>query len=163
MFKRKNLFTAGLILITLYFIFEGLSNIVGFQDGALAFDRKLYNMEAHFINNYPSISFQFRSYLPLQTLRGEPSSTDLSKLVIILYGAAILVLGCLSFFYEDRKMRSLFVQLLFLLQIFDAMVLHQPLVEDRHLDTFGCEVTHCALTVAICFSLMMVVGQRLDI
>ena len=105
-------------MITLFFIYQGLSSMYYYKERAVALDRKLYNMEAHLQNNWPLFAFRFREYLPLQHKSaapiGEPTSTILSQLIIFGYGFTILTLACLMFFFDENQKRSVFVQFLVL-------------------------------------------------
>lgn len=63
--KKRNLFSAGLFLLTLYFIFDGFNSIVEYQRKAQDLDRKIYNIEAHIQNNYGNLfAAKFRQFLP---------------------------------------------------------------------------------------------------
>ena len=109
-------------------------------------DNKIYNMEACLQNN-GYLLFYFSSFF-----------SRLTKLMILLFGLANLVCGILILFFEEKRKRNMFLQVLFLLQMLNAWVLHFPFVE--HLDNRGREMKHFMLSIMIAFSLVMLAGYR---
>ncbi len=83
-----------------------------------------------------------------------------SRLIIFLYGVAAFVCGIGMLFFEEKRKRIVFLQVLFLVQLFDAFILHNPFVE--HLDSRSRETKHFLLSLMIGFSLLMVAGYRTD-
>ena len=160
LFPKKKMFNAGLIMLTLYFIFYGLNNIMNFTERSAALDRKIYNLDVYF-NNYYSLSFS--DYLPFY--KGYNDSNDneptpLAKMVTFLYGVATLALGCMMYFFEEKRMRSLAVQLLIILQLFNAFIIRTPFVEERTFESYSRELKHFMLSLSISAGLIMVIGQR---
>ena len=160
--SRKHCFRAGLTVLTLYFIYEGLNHTFNYHAKSRELDMKLYNIETHFETHYKSIAFPFRSYLPLSDTydSSEHASSYFSKLVILLYGIATLSLGCLVYFFDDKRKRSFYAQILIFFQIFDAFVLHLPFIEAKNFEHYSNELTSFTLTLVAGFSLIMVVGLR---
>ena len=146
--KKKSLIKAGLILLSLYFIFDGLQHIIDYHKRSQSFDTKLYNIEAT-MQNGGWLLFRFSSFW-----------SRFSKLIIFLYGLATLTSGIFILFFEEKKKRNVFLQVLVLLLIFDAFVLHNPFVE--HLDSRSRELKHFMLSTMIGFSLLMICGYRSD-
>ena len=157
-FKKKTLYNSGLILLTLFFICEGLSTMYLYQEEAIHLDSKLHNMEADWNNNYPSLSFRFKRILPFQNIAPGSVGTALSRMVMFTYGLATLVLGCLAFWFDEKRLRSLFIQILIALQMFYAFVLHLPFVEDKGMDSYTEEMERFIQSLMISSGLLMVVG-----
>ena len=82
----------------------------------------------------------------------------ISKLIILLFGVTTLASGILILFFEDKKRRNTFLQILFILQLFNAFIIHNPFVE--HLDSQPRELKHFMLSIMIGFSLFMLAGYR---
>ncbi len=158
--QRKTIFNAGLVIVTMFFIYSGLDRILNNSDHAMSLDRKLYNVESYCLQNYPSLPCEFRSYLPFQ---GSPddNSSLLSKIIVFLYGAAILVFGSASFFFfDDKDQRAYFLQLLIITQFIDAFLLHFPFVEEKTLDTYSRDMKYFMLTLGVTSGILMLLGYR---
>ena len=135
--QKKRLFLTGTILLLVYFIYEGLNNLYYSEQNALLIDRKISNFEAHLQNNFPSIAIPIRQYLPLQYTKSPQDAAPLSKLLVIVYGLAMLGFSGFFILFDDKKQRSYYAQWLILLQLLDAFFVHWPFFEDREMDMYS--------------------------
>ena len=165
---KKMLYSGGVFMLSLYFVFQGLACIVANDVYAKEFDHKLVNLQSDLQNYYPSYSAPFIQYLPLQSPWGyDPNDaktisnpTILSKLIIFGFGFAILTSTSLCYLYGDREKRVTYLQYLFLLQILDAFLVHIPFVEERESESYSRDMKRFWLTLSACSGIMMMLGFR---
>ena len=111
---------------------------------AKSLDRKLYNIETYALNHILGIFYSFVKYLPLKTPWGYDekdeatwdNGTKLSKILLGLLGIGFIAYACLSFFFEDRQKRGIYLQYLLLLHSLDMFLVHPPWIEPYHTDSF---------------------------
>jgi hypothetical protein len=143
---KKYLMLTGVVLLSLYFVFDGLSHLSDFHKRTNAFDTKLYNIESYLLNS-GVLLFHFQGFF-----------SRFSSLIILIYGLGTLISGVCMLFFDDKKKRNIFLQILVILLIFDAFIAHNPFVEQ--LDSRPREFKHFMLSIMIAFSLFMVAGYR---
>ena len=144
--KNEHIFKTAMVMLSVYFIFDGLQHMLENTQRARAFDYKMYNTESWLFNN-GVLLFKFSTFL-----------SRFSKLFVMVYGFASFVCGAMALFFEEGSKRRLFLQGLFILVAVDIFVLHFPLVEKS--EQRSIEMKHCLLSVMIAFSLLMVGGFR---
>ncbi len=159
-FKRKTQFNIGLTLLSMYYIYTGLSNIFNYQHHALALDQKLQNFESTLMANQWIGSSGFRRWLPFQGSEDSELATPLSCILVFLFGALTLFSASSMYFFDDRDKRNQFVQILLLTAIFDILVLHQPFVEDRTLNNYSRDMKHVILSGGVACGLLTIMGTR---
>ena len=112
--------------------------------------------------------FSFVKYLPLRTpwgydendLETYSNSTIISKLTLLLFGVACIVIGSLSFFFEDKQRRAMYLQYLILLQIIQAFFLHMPFVEPPETERYSRELKEFWLILGVTSGVVMMLSFR---
>ncbi len=144
--RKSFLATAGITLLSLYFIFNGIETLTNSTANQTHFIRKMYNLEVY-LDNHSLLLFKFY-----------PLVRSLSWLIIIALGLIQLVLGSLFLFFDDKHRRRIIVEVLVLQQVFQATIVHLPIVENS--ESFGTEMKHFLTNLMIAFGLVMVLGLR---
>ena len=158
--KRKTQFNIGLTLLTIYFIYTGFSNIFNNQYHAQALDQKLQNFESSLMANQWIGNKGFRRWLPFQGSEESEEGTPLSRIIVFIYGAVLLLSSSSMYFFDDRDKRNYFGQILFIATLVDIMIFHQPFVEDRTLNNYERDMTYSILAGGISCGLLIVLGLR---
>ena len=159
-FGSRFIFNTGILLITIYFIFNGLSNIFNNDKHATALDMKLMNTESYLTLKYPTKNMQFTKLLPFYATEYNNEPSPFSRTISTLFGLTSLTLGALLFFFEDRDQRKNLAQYLILLCLFDVFVLHVPFVEDKGMNNYSREFKHMQLSLGVTCGLVMIMGMR---
>ena len=96
--KKKNLMQAGLILLTLYFLVEGLNHVMDWGNRAKAFNIKTYNLETYLYNN-GLLFYRFHSHF----------FKYFSDQIVLIYGVMTLFCGIGMLFFDEKKKRNIFL------------------------------------------------------
>ena len=125
-------------------------------------------MEVFSQNSNLGLLFSFVKYLPLRApwgydendLETYSNSTIISKLTLLLFGVACIVIGSLSFFFEDKQRRAMYLQYLILLQIIQAFFLHMPFVEPPETERYSRELKEFWLILGVTSGVVMMLSFR---
>jgi hypothetical protein len=144
--SKKSLENSGLILLVVYFIFDGLQKLMDNKTEGDFFARKIENLQVYLFNN-GLLLFNFASVF-----------TTYARLWIVIYGLIEFVAAVGLIFFDEREKRVKFLTLITVFTILDAFVLHNPFIE--HGKNLHLETKHCLLSLTIASSLLMVAGFR---
>ena len=143
---KHTLQSIGIILITFYFVFDGMQRIFNNSTESMKFQRKMSNIES-FLYNHDMLLIEFSAFTKL-----------FSNLITLIIGALeVSAAGCL-FFFKIPQRRVICSWILFWITIFDSLVCHFPFNEQgkmRYLET-----RHSVLGLAIAAGVLMVGGIR---
>lgn len=142
---KRFLKSSAITLLALFFIFEGFINITDSQTKT-QFEVKIYNMEVY-LNN--------RGYLLLPF---EKLINSISFLILPIFGLLMTLCGLGFIFFEEKGKRARLTEVLIVLQIIDALIIHNPFIENQEMRSL--EMKHFMLDILIVFALVMVVGFR---
>ncbi len=125
-------------------------------------------MEVFSQNSNLGFLFSLVKYLPLRTpwgydendLSTYTNSTIISKLTLLIYGVACIVIGSLSFFFDDKNKRATYLQYLILLQVIEAFFLHMPFVEPPETERYSRELKKFWLILSVTSGILMMLGFR---
>eukprot|EP00347_Sterkiella_histriomuscorum_P019845 403340083 len=143
--KKNSLRQSTIAFLALYFFFEGLTYL---RDGQrrVQFDLKIYNTEAYLYNK-GLLLVHFSNFVQY-----------LSPLIIPIYGLIVLLTSIGFVFFEDMKKRVIFIQILILMQLLDAFIVHNPIIENYEMRSTECK--YFMLDFLIIFTLVMIAGFR---
>ena len=144
--SKKSLENTGLILLVVYFIFDGLQKLIDNKTEGEYFSAKIVNIEVYLYNS-GLLLFNFAGFF-----------SAYSRLLILLYGIIEFCAAVGLIFFEEREKRVRFIAIIVVMTIVDALVLHNPFVE--HGKPLHHETKHCLLSLTIASSLLMVAGYR---
>ena len=150
--------TAGIFLLSVYFIFNGLNHIFNCDSKGLAIDAKISNTESYLTMR--DINFKLSNLIPGFQNQDNQAATYFSSIFSVIFGLVSISLGALFAFFDDRDKRDKFAQYLILLQIFDAFVLHFPFIEQPGMNTYHRELKHMTYSLGVTFGLIMALGMR---
>ena len=147
--RKITLIQSGLFILSLFFVFQGLIHLFDHKKRGKDLETKLYNLDTIFENNN----------IPFFSLHFLHSSPIVCQLLILSFGLANLTSGCLILFFEERKKRNIFLQVLFITQMFKAFVIHNPVTSSTP-EGNSKEWKDCILSFMIGVSLFMMAGYR---
>ncbi len=97
-------YKTGILLLTVYFLFNGLSHILNYDSKGLAIDAKISNTESYLIMR--DINFKITNYIPGFYNQDNQAATYFSSICSVIFGLASVYLGALFLFFEDRDKRD---------------------------------------------------------
>ena len=117
--SKKSLENSGLILLVVYFIFDGLQKIIDNKSEGNVFSIKISNLEVY-LSNSGLLLFPFANLF-----------TSIPRIWIMLYGLIEFLAAVGLIFFEERTKRVKFITLIVIFTVLDALVLHNPFIEHR--------------------------------
>ncbi len=148
--SKRLLKNASMLLLFMFFINHGLLDMLNKDyERSRAFETKIYNTEVYLMNK-GLLLISFKNYF-----------ISISSLLITTLGLAMCLSALGFLFFEQHKKRVLFIQILIVIMSIDAILLHNPFIENASM--FATEIKHFLLDFLIIFSLFMVAGFRDEI
>lgn len=144
--SKKTLENSGLILLVVFFIFDGLQKLIDNKTEGEHFSQKIVNLEVY-LNNNGLLLFRFGTFF-----------AHYGRYFIFLYGVIEFLSAIGLIFFEEREKRVKFIIVIVIMTVLDALVIHNPFIE--HGKPLHHETKHCLLSLTIASSLLMVAGYR---
>src|SRR5947209_2842194 len=110
--SKKSLENSGLIMLVIYFIFDGLQKLIDNRSEGENFSAKIVNIEVYLYNS-GLLLFNFASFF-----------SKYSRLLILLYGLLEFIAAIGLIFFEEREKRVKFIAIIVVMTVLDALVLH---------------------------------------
>ena len=99
-------YNVGIFLLTVYFVFNGLSHIFNYDSKGLAIDTKISNTESYL--SMRDIDLKFTNYIPGFYNQDSQKPTIFSSTFSVIFGLVSIYLGGVFAFFDDREKRDKF-------------------------------------------------------